>query len=179
MTRFSHLGMAFLLAALLIGCSADDAPEQGAAATAEDSHETYTAAQFFQTTSYRIGGAGPYAFSATNGDLLVSSDKTGVYNAYRLDVTSGQMTALTQSDDRGVYADSWFPEDDRFIYQQDGNGDELTHVFVMTPEGAVTDLTPGEGHKAGFAGWSSDRKSFYVFSNERDGAAFDLSLIHI
>ena len=32
-----------------------------------------------------------------------------VYNAYRLDVTSGQMTALTQSDDRGVYADSWFP----------------------------------------------------------------------
>ena len=102
MTRFSHLGMAFLLAVLLIGCSADDAPEQGAAATAEDSHETYTAAQFFQTTSYRIGGAGPYAFSATNGDLLVSSDKTGVYNAYRLDVTSGQMTALTQSDDRGV-----------------------------------------------------------------------------
>ena len=43
-----------------------------------------------------------YAFSATNGDLLVSSDETGVYNAYRLDVT-GQMTALTQSDDRGVY----------------------------------------------------------------------------
>ena len=174
MTRFSHLGMASLLAVLLIGCSTDDAPEQGAAATAEDSHETYTAAQFFQTTSYRIGGAGPYAFSATNGDLLVSSDETGVYNAYRLDVTSGQMTALTQSDDRGVYADSWFPEDDRFIYQQDGNGDELTHVFVMTPEGAVTDLTPGEGHKAGFAGWSSDGNSFYVFSNERDGAAFDM-----
>ena len=141
MTRFSHLGMASLLAVLLIGCSTDDAPEQGAAATAEDSHETYTAAQFFQTTSYRIGGAGPYAFSGTNGDLLVSSDETGVYNAYRLDVTSGQMTALTQSDDRGVYADSWFPEDDRFIYQQDGNGDELTHVFVMTPEGAVTDLS--------------------------------------
>ena len=59
MTRFSHLGMALLLAVLLIGCSADDAPEQGAAATAEDSHETYTAAQFFQTPSYRLGGAGP------------------------------------------------------------------------------------------------------------------------
>ncbi|MEC7610264.1 MAG: S9 family peptidase, partial [Pseudomonadota bacterium] len=152
MTRFSHLGMASLLAVLLIGCSTDDAPEQGAAATAEDSHETYTAAQFFQTTSYRMGGAGPYAFSATNGDLLVSSDETGVYNAYRLDVTTGQMMALTQSDDRGVYVDSWFPDDDRFIYQQDVNGDELTHVFVMTPDGEVTDLTPGEGHKAGFAG---------------------------
>ena len=47
-----------------------------------------------------MGGAGPYAFSATNGDLLVSSDQTGVYNAYRLDVTTGQMMALTQSDDQ-------------------------------------------------------------------------------
>ena len=29
MTRFSHLGVASLLAVLLIGCSTDDAPEQG------------------------------------------------------------------------------------------------------------------------------------------------------
>ena len=82
MTRFFQLGTASLLALLLIGCSTKDAPEQEAAATAADLHETYTAAQFFQTTSYRMGGAGPYAFSATNGDLLVSSDETGVYNAY-------------------------------------------------------------------------------------------------
>ena len=44
----------------------------------------------------------------------------------------------------------------------------------MNPEGEVTDLTPGEGHKAGFAGWSSNGEAFFVFSNERDGAAFDL-----
>ena len=62
MTRFSNLGVASLLAVLLIGCSTDDAPEQGAGATAGDSHETYTAAQFFQTTSYRIGGAGRMLF---------------------------------------------------------------------------------------------------------------------
>jgi dipeptidyl aminopeptidase/acylaminoacyl peptidase len=104
----------------------------------------------------------------------VSSDETGVYNAYRLDVESGQMTVLTASSDRGVYVDSWFPNDDRFIYQQDGNGDELTHVFVMSPSGESTDLTPGEGHKAGFAGWSSDGSEFFIYSNERDGAAFDM-----
>lgn len=43
MTRFSHLGVASLLAVLLTGCSADDVQEQGAAATADDSHETYNA----------------------------------------------------------------------------------------------------------------------------------------
>ena len=172
MTCFIQMVTATLLAILLCACSTENAQKQ--VTREEVVHETYTAAQFFQTTSYRMGGNGPYAFSATNGDLLISSDETGVYNAYRLDVSTGQMTALTQSDDRGVYADSWFPDDDRFIYQQDGNGDELTHVFVMNPKGEVTDLTPGKGHKAGFAGWSSNGKAFFVFSNERDGTAFDL-----
>ena len=133
---------------LLAGCAQDESAME---ADAPQVHETYSAEQFFQTTSYRMGGAGPYAFSAENGDLIISSDQTGVYNAYRLNTATGEMTALTESTDRGVYAESWFPEDDRFIYQQDGNGDELTHVFVMSQGGEVTDLTPGEGHKAGFA----------------------------
>lgn len=156
---------------LLAGCAQDESAME---AEAPQVHETYSAEQFFQTTSYRMGGAGPYAFSAANGDLIISSDQTGVYNAYRLNTATGEMTALTESTDRGVYAESWFPEDDRFIYQQDGNGDELTHVFVMSEGGEVTDLTPGEGHKAGFAGWASDGESFYIFSNEREGGAFDM-----
>ena len=73
----------------------------------------------------------------------------------------GQMTALTQSEDRGVYADSWFPEDDRFIYQQDGNGDELTHVFVMTPEGEVTDLPLAKGQESRLPFWA-DHKMLQV-----------------
>ena len=99
-------GYCYLLAILLCACSTENAQEQ--VTREEVVHETYTAAQFFQATSYRMGGDGPYAFSATNGDLLISSDETGVYNAYRLDVSTGQMTALTQSDDRGVYCDRGF-----------------------------------------------------------------------
>ena len=159
-------------ACMFLGACASE--ESALEANAPLVHETYSAAQFFETTSYRMGGAGPYAFSAENGDLLISSDETGVYNAYRLDTETRQMTALTASADRGVYAESWFPRDDRFIYQQDGNGDELTHVFVMSEAGEITDLTPGEGHKAGFAGWASDGESFYIFSNEREGGAFDM-----
>ncbi len=168
MTDFFRLGAFTALVLLLTGCSIEQMGGE------DFEHKTYSAEQFFQTTSYRMGSAGPYAFSVINNDLLVSSDHTGVYNAYRLDTTNGELNALTRSNDRGVYVESWFPTDDRFIYQQDGNGDELTHVFVMSPEGDVTDLTPGEGHKAGFAGWSSNAESFYIYSNERDGAAFDL-----
>ena len=69
---------------------------------------------------------------------------------------------------------SWFPEDDRFLFTQDGGGDELTHVFVQTPDGVVTDLTPGDNLKAGVMGWAADGASFYLYSNERDGAAFDI-----
>jgi len=167
-TDFFRLGAFTALVLLLTGCSIEQMGGE------DFEHKTYSAEQFFQTTSYRMGSAGPYAFSVINNDLLVSSDHTGVYNAYRLDTTNGELNALTRSNDRGVYVESWFPTDDRFIYQQDGNGDELTHVFVMSPEGDVTDLTPGEGHKAGFAGWSSSAESFYIYSNERDGAAFDL-----
>ena len=142
MTKFYLLGAISTLSLALIGCSEERIAEE------TPTHETYSAEQFFQTTSYRMGSAGPYAFSFINNDLLVSSDQTGVYNAYRLDISNGELKTLTQSSDRGVYVESWFPTDDRFIYQQDGNGDELTHVFVMSPEGDVTDLTPGEGHKA-------------------------------
>ena len=153
MTDFFRLGATKALVLLLTSCSLEQIAQEA------PTHETYSAEQFFQTTSYRMGSAGPYAFSFINNDLLVSSDQSGVYNAYRLDISNGELTTLTQSSDRGVYVESWFPTDDRFIYQQDGNGDELTHVFVMAPDGAVTDLTPGQGHKAGFAGWSADAET--------------------
>ena len=166
------LATASLLTLLLTNCAPDQPNKTHEAAAV--SHETYSAAQFYQTTSYRMGADGPYAFSAVTGDLLVSSDETGLYNAYRLNVNSGKMIALTQSSDRGIYVSSWFPNDDRFIYEQDGNGDELTHVFMKSLDQEVIDLTPGEGHKAGFAGWSTSGGSFYIYSNERDGGAFDI-----
>lgn len=114
------------------------------------------------------------AFSAQSGDLLISSDETGIFNAYRVDVKSGAREPLTSSTDSGIYAVGWFPSDDRFLYTQDGNGDELTHVFVQTATAESLDLTPGERVKAGFVGWSADSAAFFVFTNERDSAAFDV-----
>lgn len=135
---------------------------------------TYPAATFFQTTRFISARDSRTAFSAQSGDLLISSDETGIFNVYRLDTESGAREPLTFSTDSGMYAVGWFPGDDRFLYTQDGNGDELTHVYVQTSMGEAIDLTPGEQLKAGFMGWSADNTAFFAFTNERDSAAFDV-----
>jgi len=147
---------------------------QKAAQTEVQEVATYPASTFLQTTRFFSARDPRNAFSAQSGDLLISSDETGIFNAYRVDVKSGAREPLTSSTDSGIYAVGWFPSDDRFLYTQDGNGDELTHVFVQTATAESLDLTPGERVKAGFVGWSADSAAFFVFTNERDSAAFDV-----
>ena len=170
--NIQRITLAMILALCSASCTRVDvenvSPDEIVAPTAE-----YSAAEFHQTTDFRMGASGANAFSAINGDLIVSSNETGVFNAYRIALTDGKRSPLTTSSDKGVYVISWFPRDERFLYTQDGNGDELTHVYLMTPAGEAVDLTPGEGLKAGFGGWSGNGDVFYVYTNERDDAAFD------
>ena len=146
-----------IAAFILLGSGCD----QKAALTEVDAVATYPAPTFFQTTRFFSARDPRNAFSAQSGDLLISSDETGIFNAYRVDVKSGAREPLTSSTDSGIYAVGWFPIDDRFLYAQDGNGDELTHVFVQTESGEAIDLTPGEQVKAGFMGWSADNAAFF------------------
>lgn len=134
----------------------------------------HSAADFFNTTSYSIGGGGGYAFSQQSGDILISSDETGVFNAYALNPQTGDKRALTQSESNATFALTWFPMDGRILVTADNGGDELNHVFVRHADGELIDLTPGENVKAGFAGWSADGGHFWLITNERDPAAFDL-----
>lgn len=131
--------------------------------------EQYSIEQFLKTTSYR--GA---SFSHDNSKILVSNDSTGVFNAYAVDVQSGEMTPLTTSDKDSIFSIGYFPNDDRFIYTADQGGNELNHVYVQNQDGSSTDLTPGDNLKASFAGWAQDDQSFYVATNERDPRFFDL-----
>ncbi len=142
---------------------------------AETSVPTYDAAAFYQTTSYTMPFSdSSHVFSPDGGDLLVSSDTSGVFNAYALSAATGETTALTGSDGSPIYGVSWFPGDRRILYTQDGGGDELNHIYVLSEGGAATDLTPGEKLKASFSGWSADGSHFWILSNERDAQAFDL-----
>ena len=56
----------------------------------------------------------------------------------------------------------------------DGNGDEIDHLFVRELDGSVKDITPFEGVKSNFYGWSKDKKYLYYGSNKRDPRFFDV-----
>ena len=134
----------------------------------------YSAEAFFETTTYGLAGAGGYAFSPDGSKLLISSDETGVFNAYALPVDGSPAQQLTDSTDNAMYAMTWFPADERILFTYDNGGNELNHVIVREVDGTLRDLTPGEDLKAGFLGWSDDGKSLYLTTTERNQQSFDV-----
>lgn len=130
--------------------------------------QEYTIDQFMANKS--VFGS---SFSSDESKLLVGSNETGIFNAYEVDLNTGEKTALTSSEDRTIRPISYFPDDDRILYISDNNGDEIDHIFMQDTDGNIKDLTPAEGAKAGFAGWADDDKSFFYTSNERNPQFFD------
>ena len=129
----------------------------------------YSIDQFLKTTSY--SGS---SFSPDNTKILISSDETGVFNAYEILVSDGSKKQLTNSETDSVFAIGYFPNDERFLYTADQGGNELNHVYVRLAAGEVKDLTPGDKLKARFSGWAHDDQSFYIQTNERDPKFFDV-----
>ena len=169
----------YLVAALLVlaACGEGQPPAETGLLDAPSAATTvpaYSAEAFFLTTSYGMVGDTAHAFSADGTALLISSDATGVFNAYRLPLDGGQPEMLTTSDDNAVFAVSWFPHDERILYTYDGGGNELNHIVVREVDGSSHDLTPGDAVKAQFIRWSGDDKTFYLTTTERNGASFDV-----
>ena len=159
---------AYLLAATVLGATATLASAQTAPP------KRYTAEQFYQTRNYAIAGAESDAFSHDGKALLVSSDESGTFNAYLLPLAGGPLAPLTRSTTNATYAVSAFPKDQRVLVSSDTGGDELTHLYVRAPDGTLTDITPGAKVKAQFVGWKRDGSTFFVATNARDAAAFDV-----
>ena len=129
----------------------------------------YTIEQFLDNLS--IGGG---SFSADETKILVTSNQTGIYNVFALNVDGTGEEQLTFSEGDYRAAISYFPEDNRFLFASDQGGNEIRHVYMQEPGGTVTDLTPWEGAVSMFAGWARDLQSFYLVSNRRDPRFFDL-----
>lgn len=155
------------------GCSRQQ-PDTAESTAAEESVPTYSARQFFETTSFGLVPSAGKAFSPDGKSLLVSSDETGVFNAYALPLDGSERQALTDSDDNAVFAVSWFPNDRRILYTYDSGGNELNHVIVQEQDGESRDLTPGDELKAQFLRWSGDGEHFYLLTTERDQRNFDV-----
>ncbi len=172
MRNIGIIGTAALV--LAAGCSGSEtSSETGSVVQKDAAPPEYSAAAFYQTTDYGIPGS-RYVFSTDGSRLLVTSNETGVFNAYELDLNTSELSALTSSNGSPVFAISYFPDGARFLYTQDGGGDELNHVYVGGPGMEPTDLTPGEELKAGFVGWIEDGAAFVLQTNERDNRYFDL-----
>ncbi len=134
----------------------------------------YDAKTFFETTSYGMPGGAGFTFFPDGKSILVSSDQSGIFNAYAINIETGAQKPLTHSTANATFAVSVFPADGRILYSADGGGNELSHVYVREGDGTTQDLTPGDKSRAGFLGWARDGKSFYLAINERDPRYIDV-----
>jgi len=167
--QYKHLS--WLVVILLSACHQQKPVET---ATTTNNFKTYSANEFYQTTS--VFGS---SINHNNSAVLISSDETGIFNAYRVPLDGSPKTALTSSTEESIYVNSWFPNDDRLLYNADKGGNELDHVYVRNLDGSVIDLTPGENLKASFAGWHENDQQFYLISNERDPKFFDVYVYQV
>ncbi|WP_318344404.1 S9 family peptidase [Flagellimonas baculiformis] len=131
--------------------------------------QTYTIAQMMDNEA--IGGG---SFSPDNSKLLISSNRSGIYNMYTIPTSGGDMMPVTQSDSSSVFSISYFPKDERMLFRMDNNGDEIYHIYMRETDGNHKDLTPDEGARSLFYDWATDDASFFYASNKRDNRFMDL-----
>lgn len=131
--------------------------------------QTYSIDQFFKNN--RIGGG---AFSNDETKLLVSSDESGIFNVYEIDLATGDKKAITSSEEESFFAQDYVPNSSDILYSADKGGNEIDHIYLLKADGTSQDLTPGEAEKANFWGWSDDKSHMYYSSNARDDKYFDL-----
>jgi len=158
----------FLIMTILLLVSCKDKQETKNEDTALKVQQ-YTIEQFMDNEA--VGGG---SFSHDNSKLLISSNRTGIYNAYTVPVAGGDYIPITASDSTSYFAESFFPNDDRMLLSADGNGDEIDHIYLRDTTGTITDLTPEKSAKSQFYGWADDDQSFYYGSNKRDPKYFDV-----
>ena len=153
----------------LAGCNQSNSLGSSAVKTEQTQQvKTYDAKTFFDTTS--IMGS---SFSPSGDKVLVSSDESGIYSLYEVDVKTGSKTRLTNFED-STYPVRYFPNDERILFTKDSGGNERYHVYVREVDGSIKDLTPGDETRAGFAGFTKDGSQFFISSNQRDAKFMDL-----
>lgn len=124
---------------------------------------------FFQNTSIRGG-----YFSSDESKIAYTSDASGIYNIYEVDLSSGETSQRTQSEKESLYVLSYIPDSNALLYSADKGGNEISHLYLLNEDNSSQDLTPQVDEKASFFGWSKDRSHFYYQSNKRDSRYFDL-----
>lgn len=137
--------------------------------TKVESIENYSIEQFYKNS--RISGG---AFNNDESKLLVSSDESGIFNVFEIDIKDGSKRQITFSDKESFYAIDEVPGTNYILYSADKGGNERNHIYLFKNDSITRDLTPGDDVKSWFGGWSEDKKSMFYGSNKRDQKYFDV-----
>ncbi|HPE83769.1 MAG TPA: S9 family peptidase [Aequorivita sp.] len=159
-----NFGITFSALLLFVACK--DTPKDDTKEVADV--KTYTIEQFMGNENAFANG-----FSQDNSKVLITSNRSGIYNMFTTSIEGGELTPITKSDSASVYGISYFPDDDRILFRMDGNGDEIFKIFVKDSNG-IQRLTPEKNVRALFQSWAKDGKSFYYSSNERNPQMMDV-----
>ena len=164
MKKFKLLTIILFTGVILIGCQVKEKKIK---------IEQYSINQFMNNTN--IFGS---SFSPDESKILFNCDKSGVYNAYEINLNGGDPVQLTNRTE-ATYAISYFPNDERLLLSSDNGGNEIYHIYVREIDGTIHDITPFEKARASFYGWSKDKRSFFIQTNKRDSRYMDLYEIDI
>jgi dipeptidyl aminopeptidase/acylaminoacyl peptidase len=113
-------------------------------------------------------------FSPDESRLLVSSNESGIYNVYEISIGNGEQKQVTKSTVESFFAIDYVPSTGEILYTADKGGNEINHLYLLSKDSSMKDLTPDSLEKAIYAGWSLDKKSFFYLSNKREPKFFDL-----
>ena len=100
-------------------------------------------------------------FSKDAKKLIYSSDKSGIFNIYEVDLETKLEKQITYSKEESFFVRSYSPITGEIIYSADIGGNENSHIYIIR-DGNSIDLTPGENTKASFFGWTNNELEMYV-----------------
>ncbi len=129
----------------------------------------YSIEQFYKNK--QISGG---AFSQDEKRLLVTSNESGIYNLFEINIADGTKKQITNSKEESFFAIDYVPNSNKILYSSDKGGNEISHIYLLNEDSTSTDLTPEPKAKAAFGGWNKDKTAFYFLSTKRDPRFFDL-----
>jgi dipeptidyl aminopeptidase/acylaminoacyl peptidase len=114
-------------------------------------------------------------YNADETKVLICDNRSGIYNAYLLNIGDTTTSPLTSSVKESYFTVDFLPGTDKILFSHDEGGNENNHLYLKAAgDTTIRDLTPWPGSKNEFNGWSTDKKCMYLSSNRRDPRFFDL-----
>lgn len=132
----------------------------------------YSIEQFYKNKQV-YGGK----FSEDETRLLYTSNESGIYNLYEVNIADGTIKQLTNSTQESFFAIDYVPGTNKILYSADKGGNEINHIYLLNEDGTSIDLTPEENAKTIFNGWNKAKTAFYFLSTKRDPRFFDLYIM--